>query len=53
MNDKAWVKANDEWVPVSAVEFVDIEESFHGDIMTFIYEGKKDWSLVVIGSKPG
>lgn len=50
---KTWVKAGDEWVPVSSVEFLDIEEGPFGDIMTFEHEGMEWKSQVVSGSRPG
>ena len=49
-----WVCADGEWINQRDIdEFVDIEESLNGDLMTFIYKGKTYKSLIVIGSKPG
>jgi hypothetical protein len=50
---EAYVKTKDGWVNIKEVEVTDVSETFHGDEATFIYKGEMDWSLIVIGSRPG
>lgn len=50
---RQWVKAGNEWIDFTEVEFLDVEETPHGDEYTFEYEGETYKSLCVIGGKPG
>jgi hypothetical protein len=46
---KACVIVDGDFVPVDAVEFLNIEEDITGrDLMTFIYKGKTLQSFIVI-----
>lgn len=50
-----WVYTDETygWVNSKDTEFLNIEEGFDGDIMTFEYMENEYSSKVVIGSKPG
>ena len=50
-----WVYTDKEhgWVNVDDTEFLDIEESPHGDVMSFTFKGVNYSSKIVIGSRPG
>jgi hypothetical protein len=52
---KSWVYVNEQhgWINTKDVEFLDIEESFSGDIMTFEYDGAEYSSKIALGSRPG
>jgi hypothetical protein len=51
---KSWVYTNPEngWVAVEDVEFLDIESTPFGDVMTFNYDDTDFTSHVVFGSNP-
>ena len=43
------ISYNGEWIPLSEVEFVNIEEDFSGrDLITFRKDGKEYQSFVVL-----
>ena len=50
MREKAsHISYNGEWIPLSEVEFVNIEEDFSGrDLITFRKDGKECQSFVVL-----
>lgn len=49
-----WVKAGQHgWISTKEVTFLNIEESFQGDVMSFQYMGQEYKSLIVQGSRPG
>jgi hypothetical protein len=50
MREKAsHISYNGEWIPLSEVEFVNIEEDFSGrDLITFRRDGKEHQSFVIL-----
>jgi hypothetical protein len=50
---KTWVCAAGNWVDIDTVNVIDVEEGIYGDVITFIYKGKKYQSRAVSGSRPG
>jgi hypothetical protein len=45
---QSYICYNKEWIPLSQVEFVNVEEDFSGrDLVTFIKDGKEHTSFVV------
>jgi hypothetical protein len=43
------ISYNGEWIPLSEVEFVNIEEDFSGrDLITFRKDGKENQSFVIL-----
>ena len=43
------ISYNGEWIPLSEVEFVNIEEDFSGrDLITFCKDGKECQSFVIL-----
>lgn len=52
---KSWVYVNEQhgWINTKDVKFLDIEESFSGDVMTFEYDGVEYSSKIALGSRPG
>ena len=55
MKDNTWVFTDKHygWVNVEDTEFIDIEETFGGDMMHFEYNQHSYSSRIVFGSKPG
>jgi len=55
MKDNTWVFTDKHygWVNVEDTEFIDIEETFAGDMMHFEYNQHSYSSRIVFGSKPG
>lgn len=51
----SWVYVDDQrrWVDVKDTEFLDIEEGFDGDVMTFEFNGNVYSSKIILGSRPG
>jgi hypothetical protein len=51
----SWVYVDNQyrWVNVKDTEFLNIEEGFGGDVMTFEFNGNEYSSKIVFGSKPG
>jgi len=46
---KSYVSVNGELVSMNLVEFVNIEEDFHGiDLVTFVYKGEKLQSYIIL-----
>jgi hypothetical protein len=46
---QSYICYNKEWIPLSQVEFVNVEENFFSgrDLVTFIKDGKEHTSFVV------
>ena len=46
---QSYICYNKEWIPLSQVEFVNVEEDFFSgrDLVTFIKDGKEHTSFVV------
>ena len=45
---QSYICYNGEWIPLSQVEFVNVEEHFCGrDLVTFIKDGKEHTSFVL------
>ena len=45
----SYISYNSEWIPLSEVEFVNIEEDFSGrDLITFRKDGKEYQSFVIL-----
>ena len=50
----SWVYVDNQyrWVNVKDTEFLNIEEGFGGDVMTFEFNGNEYSSKIVFGSRP-
>jgi hypothetical protein len=51
----SWVYVDNQyrWVNVKDTEFLNIEEGFDGDVMTFEFNGNEYSSKIIFGSRPG
>jgi len=51
----SWVYVDNQyrWVNVKDTEFLNIEEGFDGDVMTFEFNGNEYSSKIILGSRPG
>jgi len=51
----SWVYVDNQyrWVNVKDTEFLNIEEGFDGDVMTFEFNGNEYSSKIISGSRPG